>query len=92
MVIYIPSHDQTFVVSVLQFKLMAMNISSQCSYLVPPSNLWFSFAYRGYNIGKLAIEGLILNEILNIRRSQCSHFIPPQNTRKLEVFWCFQVI
>ena len=41
-------------------------------------------------IGQLTTEGLILNGILNTARSQYSHFRPPENTRKPEVFWCFQ--
>ena len=62
----------------------------QFSYLVTPENLWFSCVLRACKIEKLAIEGLILNEILTTTKSQYSHFIPPENTRKPEIFWCFQ--
>ena len=62
----------------------------QFSYLVTSENFWFSCVLRAYKIGKLAIEGLILNEILTTTKSQHFHFIPPENNRKLEIFWCFQ--
>ena len=35
-------------------------------------------------------ERLILNGILTSVRNQCCHFILPKNTKKPEVFWCFQ--
>ena len=108
-VFYIPSHDQTFVVSVLRFKLIVKpmeaeettkvlhfslfySIFGQYSHLVPPENLWFSCFCKGYKIGKLATEGLILNRILNITRSNWFYFIHSENTRKAEVSWCFQAV
>ena len=46
-------------------------------------NLWFSFVFRGYEMKKFAREGVrLMNGILEIARSQLSHFITPQSTRK----------
>ena len=34
--------------------------------------------------------GRINFEIILTISDQCSHFIPPEYTRKQKVFWCFQ--
>ena len=71
-------------------KTIFQPVSGQPSHWVLPENLWFSCVFGGYKIGKLATEGLSLNRILTIARSQFSHFILPESTRKYLVFWCLQ--
>ena len=53
-----------------------------------PQKTWYSCVYRRCKIGKLATEKLILNEIVNAARRECSHLIPPVNTKKPVVFLC----
>ena len=63
-----------------------------CNFTKSNTPTWVFFTY-------VKIVQMVLNHTIHLKyfyfqpiSDQCSHFIPPENTKTPNVFWCFQEV